>query len=67
MHSTKRESASLPITGATNGASQKWYHAYKNDNRVTLRWRKTVNDPLYGQVLMEIQKQDAVVSASLEA
>lgn len=29
VHSTKRESASLPITGATNGASQKWYHAYK--------------------------------------
>lgn len=47
VHSTKRESASLPITGATKGASQKWYHAYKNDNRVTESWWITVNDPLY--------------------
>lgn len=57
VHSTKRESASLPITGATKGASQKWYHAYKNDNRVTVRWFKTVNDPLSDQTLMEIQKK----------
>lgn len=61
MHSTKSESASLPITGATNGASQKWYHAYKNDNRVTLRWWKTAKTTLYGQAFMEIQKKDGVV------
>lgn len=57
VHSTKRESASLPLTGATKGASQKWYHAYKKDKRVTVRWWKTVNDPLHGQALMEIQKE----------
>lgn len=72
MHSTKRESASLPLTGATNGASQKWYHAYKknqtkNDNRVILRWRETDIDPLDDRALMEIQKRDAVDSLSLEA
>lgn len=39
----------------------------KTTTGLLLRWRKTVNDPLYGQALMEIQKQDAVVSASLEA
>lgn len=58
VHSTKRESASLPITGATKGASQKWYHAYKNNNRVTVRWWKTANNPLYGQALMVIQKKN---------
>ena len=57
VHSTKRESASLPVTGATKGASQKWYHAYKNNNRVTVRWWKTVNRPIYDQALMEIQKK----------
>lgn len=51
VHSTKRESASLPMTGVTKGASQKWYHAYKNDNRITARWWKTVKDPLHGQAL----------------
>lgn len=66
MHSTKRESASLPITGATKGASQKWYHAYKNDNRVTVRWWKTVNNPLYGQALMVIQKNGDAGSVLLE-
>lgn len=34
VHSTKRESASLPITGATKGTSQKWYHAYKKRQQV---------------------------------
>lgn len=37
VHSTKRESASLPINGVTKGASQKWYHAYKKNDRVTVR------------------------------
>lgn len=62
VHSTKRESASLPVTGATKGASQKWYHAYKKmTNGVTVRWWKTVNNSLHGQALMKIQKKEMML------
>lgn len=53
VHSTKRESASLPITGATKGASQKWYHAYKKRQQgdckmVGIRQRSLIRSSVNG-------------------
>lgn len=50
----------------TKNKTNKQNNPTKNNNRCTLRWRETDNDPLDDRVLMEIQKRDVVVSASLE-